>query len=101
MRAPTSRACTTACPSSSSRAPKSCGSTPASRTPRRSRRCFVRFGQGALESFDVSSRVNSPEVDDPSVFDLADPPARKKPKRVHPEKEMQRSLWENGDDDAA
>jgi putative SOS response-associated peptidase YedK len=56
---------------------------------------------GALESFDVSSRVNSPEVDDPSVFDLADPPAPKKPKRVHPEKEMQRNLWENGDDDAA
>ncbi len=31
---------------------------------------------GALESFDVSPRVNSPDVDDPSVFELAAPPAR-------------------------
>jgi putative SOS response-associated peptidase YedK len=56
---------------------------------------------GALESFDVSPRVNSPEIDDPSVFELAAPPAPAPPKRVHPEEAAQRSLWENGDDDAA
>lgn len=57
--------------------------------------------EGVLESFDVSPRVNSPEVDDPSVFDLGAPRAPKPPKRAEPAREVQRSLWENGDDDAA
>jgi hypothetical protein len=56
---------------------------------------------GALESFDVSPRVNSPEVDDPSVFELAAPAAPVPPKRARRRQEAQRSLWENGDDDAA
>jgi putative SOS response-associated peptidase YedK len=57
--------------------------------------------EGALESFEVSPRVNSPEVDDASVFDLAARPVPGPPKRVPPAREIQRSLWENGDDDAA
>ena len=55
---------------------------------------------GALESFEVSPRVNSPEVDDPSVFDAASPLPPEPPKRARPARELQRSLWENGDDDA-
>jgi len=55
---------------------------------------------GLLESFDVSPRVNSPDVDDPSVFDLAAPAVGKAPKGAHPGRVAQRSLWENGDDDA-
>ena len=56
---------------------------------------------GALDAFDVSPRVNSPEIDDPSVFDVAAPLPSKPPKRAQPARELQRSLWENGDDDAA
>ena len=56
---------------------------------------------GLLESFDVSPRVNSPDVDDASVFDVAAAAGGKAPKRADRGKVMQRSLWENGDDDAA
>ncbi len=55
---------------------------------------------GTLDAFDVSPRVNSPEIDDPSVFDVAAPLPSKPPKRAQPPRELQRSLWENGDDDA-
>jgi putative SOS response-associated peptidase YedK len=56
---------------------------------------------GALESFEVSPRLNSPRFDDPSVQERATPPAPRPPKAARPGEEAQRSLWENGDDDDA
>ena len=56
---------------------------------------------GALESLDVSPRVNSPDVDDPSVFEVAAPPPKEPPRHAPAGRDAQRSLWENGDDDAA
>jgi len=55
---------------------------------------------GALESFAVSPRLNSPSNDDPSVQEPATPPTPRPPKAVRGE-QVQRSLWENGDDDDA
>jgi len=56
---------------------------------------------GLLEALEVSPRVNSPDVDDPSVFEPAAPAGGKAPKRARSGRVAQRSLWENGDDDAA
>jgi putative SOS response-associated peptidase YedK len=56
---------------------------------------------GALESFAVSPRLNSPEYDDPSVQEPSTPAPPKPTRPKRPESGVQRNLWENGDDDEA
>ncbi len=56
---------------------------------------------GALESFAVSPRLNSPGNDDPSVQERGTPLVSGPPKPARSGEQAQRNLWEDGDDDDA